>query len=178
MYPYDEVDKILKVRWSDVGIQRKKSVEERFWEKVSVGDDSECWEWLASKNQCGYGTFRFFGKDRKSHRVSWILTYGEIFDDMCVLHRCDNPGCVNFNHLFLGTHQDNMNDREKKGRNKLPLCKGEDHGISKLKCKEVKKIRELYKNSEYNQSELGNIFGVSQATVGKIVRRITWDWLE
>jgi len=164
--------------WNNVGIQRKKSLEERFWEKVNVRDDDECWEWLATKNQDGYGTFSLFKKDRKSHRVSWTLHYGDIPEGLCVCHHCDNPSCVNPNHLFLGTHRDNINDREKKGRNKLPLCKGEDHGISKLKCDDVKKIRKLYKTGDYSQSELGKLFGVSQTNISQIVRRLIWGWLK
>ena len=87
---------------------------ERFWNKVDKTDD--CWNWTASKNIQGYGYFRFDGKMRKAHRMAWLLVNGEIPDGMCVCHTCDNPGCVNPIHLWLGTNQDNMDDMNNKGR--------------------------------------------------------------
>jgi hypothetical protein len=90
-------------------------VEMRFWDKVRIGDG--CWEWQASKRATGYGQFAYLGKPSvKAHRVAWMLNRGLIPDGVCVLHRCDNPGCVRPSHLFLGTQEDNIRDREVKGR--------------------------------------------------------------
>ena len=80
----------------------------------------DCWEWTGAKTK-GYGVLEFDGVRWYAHRLSWIRFNGEIgtfnsFHGICVLHKCDNPGCVNPNHLFLGTHQDNMDDRGNKGR--------------------------------------------------------------
>ena len=90
-----------------------KTTKERFWEKVDKSGD--CWKWIAHLLK-GYGRFRLNNKTWSAHRVSWTLHYGEIPEGMCVLHRCDNPGCVNPEHLFLGTRTDNMKDRDQKGR--------------------------------------------------------------
>lgn len=92
-------------------------VEGRFWSKVLKGTDQECWLWNASRIKDGYGKFSVSGVYQQSHRISWQLTNGPIPDGLCVLHRCDNPPCVNPNHLFLGTNLDNVRDMFAKGRN-------------------------------------------------------------
>ncbi len=93
-----------------------------FWKKVDQNlGDSGCWPWIAGKDQNKYGVSRFTAKGQnkskitKAHRVSWILTYGEIPSDQVVRHKCDNPTCVNPNHLELGTQKDNMDDRNIRG---------------------------------------------------------------
>lgn len=91
----------------------------RFWSKVDKGDDGEwgsCWLWTARTNHFGYGEFWFRKTIHKAHRVAWILVNGEIPDGLCVLHRCDNPSCVNPEHLWLGTKCDNNRDKAEKGR--------------------------------------------------------------
>jgi hypothetical protein len=90
------------------------TLEERFWAKVNKS--GECWEWLGTKNPGGYGCFKVNYKMRKAHRVAYELGHGSIPADLCVLHRCDNPGCVRPDHLFLGTRSENMQDMQKKGR--------------------------------------------------------------
>lgn len=98
----------------------RPTAQQRFWEKVEkLGNESGCWLWIACRNNNpkeDYGVIRFNGKNRKAHRVSWILAYGEIPDGMLVLHKCDTPCCVNPNHLRLGNDQENMKDRDSKGR--------------------------------------------------------------
>jgi hypothetical protein len=91
---------------------------DRFFEKVDKTDD--CWNWLASKKWDGYGQVKFEGSMQTAHRTSWILHNGPVPEKLCVLHKCDNPGCVNPEHLFLGTQRDNVHDAIKKGRHVNP----------------------------------------------------------
>ena len=88
---------------------------DKFWKKVDKSGD--CWLWMAGKLEKGYGQFWFDGRTHRAHRMAWLLTNGEIPEGMCVLHKCDNPPCVNPSHLWLGTNQDNMDDMNNKGRN-------------------------------------------------------------
>lgn len=87
---------------------------EGFWQKVEKKD--YCWEWKASRSICNYGQFWFMGKMVRAHRFSWILHYSAIPEGKYILHKCDNPGCVNPEHLYVGTAKDNYNDMMKKGR--------------------------------------------------------------
>jgi hypothetical protein len=90
----------------------------RFWDKVKIAGPKDCWEWTAAKDKNGYGFFRFDDKQQKAHRVAWQLEIGPIPDEMHICHVCDNPPCVNPNHLFLGTPKDNMQDKLAKGRHR------------------------------------------------------------
>jgi len=92
----------------------------KFLSKFVQGDPNECWEWLGSKNKGGYG----------NHRLSYEYFIGHIPKGLCVCHKCDNPGCVNPNHLFLGTYKENMQDCKIKGR----ICKGEKSHLFGRDC--------------------------------------------
>ena len=156
----------------------------RFWDKVEIKEPDDCWEWTASKTEQGYGHFGFNKHVVKAHRFSWMLYSGKnIPEGMFVCHHCDNPSCVNHNHLFLGTPQDNMNDMIKKGRdNFLPggLLSGELNGKSKLTKSQVALIRDLYgrKNEQgkrlWTQREIAKLFDTTQENISYIVRYINW----
>lgn len=92
----------------------RKTAEARFWEKVNK--TNTCWEWTAHKLFNGYGRFNINGKTDYAHRISWQFATGKYPKGKQVLHSCDNPACVRPDHLFLGTLNDNMVDRNKKGR--------------------------------------------------------------
>lgn len=98
-----------------MGSTWRRSPEERFWGRVAIGGPNDCWEWTSSW-QGQHGKVWRFGRCIGAHVYSWILAHGELPDGSWVLHRCDNPPCVNPNHLFLGTSEDNQRDMAAKGR--------------------------------------------------------------
>ena len=102
-----------------------KPMHERFWSKVRV--TARCWWWEGFCEPDGYGLVGLFSSlmITRAHRAAWLLTNGPIPAGLHVLHRCDNPPCVNPDHLFLGTHGDNMRDARLKGRLRRPAKKGQ-----------------------------------------------------
>jgi hypothetical protein len=104
------------IKWGRRGRLNKPPLEERFWSKVAVTTNpEECWEWQAAKTTKGYGRITVEDRQLRAHRVSWYLTYNH-WPELHVLHKCDNPACVNPDHLFLGTDRDNMKDMIHKDR--------------------------------------------------------------
>lgn len=145
---------------------------DRFCKFVDVRSDDECWEWTGGIKSTGRGNFWLNGKTIQAHRMAWILSYGEIPENLLVLHHCDNGKCVNPKHLFLGTYKDNIHDMISKGRRARIL--GEDHPASKLKEKDVIAIREMYRNSGLSQYKIARLFGVSRSTIESIVLFSNW----
>jgi len=92
----------------------KISLEDRFFSKIHKLDT--CWIWTDSVNNAGYGRIRVNRKDKMAHRISWEIHNGPIPEGMWVLHNCDNPPCVNPEHLWLGNHLDNVRDKVNKNR--------------------------------------------------------------
>lgn len=143
----------------------------RFWEKVDIRDKDSCWNWKAGVNSKGYGQFRFQKKMCLATRMALVFTDGEVPDDLCVLHKCDNPLCVNPEHLYIGTMKDNAQDREIRGRGNH--CKWEGHHKAKLTIKQVKEIRSRKLTGELMCS-LAKEFGVQSSAVEKICKNRTW----
>lgn len=151
----------------------QKSIKERFDEKwiCSMGG---CFEWTGSRYPNGYGQMRIpEQKEGYAHRVAWFLSTGEWPKDKHVCHHCDNPGCVRFDHLFLGTRSDNMMDCSIKGRCSRGDVKGESSGMAKLSNSDVRFIREnVKKYGDY--SRLGRMFSVAHTTIRSVVNGKTW----
>ena len=146
---------------------------DRFMDKVAVADNG-CWEWQAHKNDLGYGHLHIRPKTWKAHRWSYQYHIGEIPDGMFVCHKCDNPGCVNPDHLFIGTIQDNVDDMIAKGR--AAPAMGERHGNNKLSEKDVVLIREFLKRQTTlgGASFLARWFRVGRNTISNIQYGKTW----
>lgn len=162
----------------------KPTTNERFWAKVDTSGD--CWKWTASCNRKGYGQFRYDGRWKRAHRFSWELHNGAAIPvGLFVCHHCDNPACVRPDHLFLGTHEDNMRDMVEKGHGSggrgprtgerlASSPRGERHGAHKLMAKDVSRIRQMYAMGGWTQAALGRHFGVHTAQIGRIVRHENW----
>lgn len=142
-----------------------------FWDNVKTGRAEDCWEWLRSGNGRGYGLYwnSKTGARVYAHRMSYELARGVIPDGQQVLHKCDNPRCVNPNHLFLGTHTDNMRDMFRKGRRKTNKTRGERHPLAVFTNITAQKVRQLYSDENVTQVELAKFFGVSQSTISRVI---------
>lgn len=143
---------------------------DRLLAKMEVNEQTGCWEWRASLNTNGYGQFRFRARPQQAHRVSWILHNGEIQRGAYVLHRCDNPLCINPAHLFLGDQSDNANDAVSKGRWGKRGRKGEAHGRAKITEADVRAIRASVEPA----SHLADRYGISVSAVRHIKMRRSW----
>ena len=152
----------------------KKSLVFRFWDKFDRPKD-ECWLWKAGKSSGGYGNIdRGDGcgySSIRAHRLSWMLYNGPIPNGLCILHKCDNPACVNPDHLFLGTKGDNAKDRDAKGR--LVVCRGEKHWKSKLTVLQVKQIKQLGQQGMRTR-DIAKRFPVTQRHIGRIIKGLFW----
>lgn len=129
---------------------------------------SGCLVWTGMKDNRGYGRFSFEGRWQSAHRSAWKILNGPIPTGMCVLHRCDNPPCVNVDHLFLGTLRDNVHDMLSKGRGKS--CPGEKNGFAKL----TQSIADEIRAAPGVQRRIAERFNVSPSTVSAIKTNSRW----
>lgn len=144
-------------------------LDQRFFNKVHI--TGGCWNWIAHRNKAGYGRITVMKKDCTAHRISWMLHHGEIPQGLFVCHHCDNPSCVNPEHLFLGTAKDNAIDRNLKGRNRDD--NGEKHPCAKLTQLNVMDIREKL-HSGVLCRDLAKEFNVSDSTIRNIKHGRKW----
>ena len=146
------------------------NVEERFASKYIPEPMSGCWIWTGSTTgqvPWLYGQMGIGQKKRLAHHVSWILMFGEIAPKLLVLHKCDVTLCVNPDHLFLGTVQDNMDDMKAKGRRANPWT-------SRLTAEQVKEIRALHCLEGLGNRRLAKRFGIDQAHAWRIISGNVW----
>ena len=133
-----------------------------FAAKVDKRGSDECWEWQAGKGgSLGYGKIKIKGKTYLAHRVSWELFFGPIPKGMMVLHKCNNPPCVNPYHLYLGDQSDNMQDRSRAGH-----MGGRPE--PKLYKDEVLVIRSLLQAGKLSQEAIAKMFGVNRRTISRV----------
>lgn len=137
----------------------------KFWRRVQKTET--CWLWTGSKTHNGYGMLRT-SDSALAHRVSWEIHNGVIPEGMFVCHHCDNPPCVNPDHLFLGTHADNMRDGVMKGR-----FLNTGSGNRKLNEHQVRDIRAKHAAGQ-NRTQLGHEYGVTRWAITDIVSRRKW----
>lgn len=140
--------------------------EERFWSKVAItANPDKCWFWQAGILDSGYGQFKYKGKNRRAHQLSFYFTNG-YYAKPCVLHSCDNPSCVNPKHLREGTNADNSRDMIARNRN----SKGERHYYAKLNKKQVIEI--FY--SRLKPKALVRKYKIGASTISAIKRKTAW----
>lgn len=148
----------------------------RFWSRVDVQDDDDCWNWTWGKYTDGYGQFygaAAFGREAHTHRQSFFLDRGRWpHKGLCVLHRCHNPTCVNPKHLYEGTIKQNVADAVA-ARDGRHWSGGPSH-YRKLDESQVREIRALWDEGNESQRQIAKKFGVSQTAVRKIIHRKTW----
>lgn len=129
----------------------------RFWKKVEKIPFHSCWEWVGSTSR-GYGTININSVPVYAHRISYELVNGPIPKGLYILHKCDNPSCINPDHLRTGTHLENIKDMVSKGRQ-----------YRKVNSEIVKKIQEEYKTGKFTQKEIGAKYGITACVVSDYV---------
>lgn len=151
-----------------------KDPEDAFNERTEENKSTGCIEWTGSKDAKGYGQLRINRKAVKAHRYAWERVNGKIPDGLLIRHKCDNPRCVNIEHLETGTHKDNVDDMDGRGRRVNGQLKGTDCHASKLNEDDIRKIRK----DTRRQIDIASDFGISQTVVSKIKLRQAWRHVE
>jgi len=156
-------------------MQSNRSTPEKFWSRVFILGEHDCWEFLGGKKGNGYGGVSYEGKPWCAHRLSWTLTRGPIPTGMKVLHKCDTPACVNPSHLWVDTQAANVRDMTIKGRRKDQI--GAQNGRSKLTEAQVLEIRALCNEGILTIARIGERYGVTDVSVSYISLGRTWKHL-
>ena len=151
--------------------KRRLSLQDRYALRVQRGPD--CWLWIGALDRKGYGVFTIGRRTIKAHRAAYEFTHGPIPPRLCVLHRCDTPPCVRYDHLFLGTRADNEADKVTKGRQ----ARGERQHLARLTTAAVVQMRALRKQGTPWQA-LADTFGVWPQTARMAVIGRTWKHVE
>lgn len=148
------------------------SVLDRFLHKIGFDLESGCWPWLASLDHSRYGRFGVGGQNVSASRLMHFMCTGDSNPNLRVCHTCDNPSCVNPDHLFLGTQLENIQDCKRKGR--IYDRSGEKNPKAKLDRRHAEAIRILYSETGRTQKEIARLFGVKSTTVAFITQGRTW----
>lgn len=134
--------------------------------------DSGCWEWIGAKNQAGYGVLVVGGKSMLAHRLSYVMHKGCLDPGVLVCHHCDNPCCINPEHLYAGDDKTNAFDRMSRGRSASHV--GELNEIAKLTDESVSQIRRAWAEGVLKQKELAEMYDVSPSLISKVVNGHIW----
>lgn len=146
--------------------------EERFWRYVEKSQ--RCWEWKGYRNEKGYGIINLRGERVMAHRMAWQMSAGPIPEGLFVLHHCDNPCCVKFKHLFLGTLADNNADMMAKFNHRGGPMPGTKNHRAVLAEADVRAIRA----SDESGPVLGARYGVTRNQIWAIRKRLFWKHIE
>lgn len=152
---YQRVKQKQRRRAETEGAEAVQKAKEFISQRIIIDPATACWVWALSCDKKGYGNTLKWG-EQKAHRFAYRVWIGPIPKGMLVCHTCDNPPCVNPEHLFVGTNRDNMLDASRKGR----IC-GENHHLSKLTMAQVAQIRA----STLTNRVLGELYGVDDSTI-------------
>jgi hypothetical protein len=164
-------------------IRGADGVEEAFWSRVEK-EARGCWVWTGNRFSSGYGRFYYAGVTIRAHRFAYLLTRGILRSGEFVCHHCDNRACVCPDHLYAGSHRDNMEDRRRRERAATGALnasartagrrRGELNGRAKLTAEQVRDIRHRYASGKESQGQLAREFGVRQGAIWAIVYRKIW----
>lgn len=152
----------------------KDKLPERFWSKIKFDDPGNCWEWQAYRHPEGYGKYKASATSLISaHRYIYMELFGRLPSTLLVCHKCNNPSCVNPNHLYAGTNQDNTNDREAAGRGITFIKRGSQYGNAKLNEEKVAVIKQRLAAGHVS-NEIAKDYGVSIALISMIKHGRNW----
>ena len=156
----------------------RKTIEQRFWEKVNQAGPDDCWPWTRARRSKGYGQFRIrTGESPQiASRVAWGLTYGDIPEGLVVCHKCDNPPCCNPRHLFLGTPEENTADMVAKGRHALasPAAVAElVVRVRRLTDSQIAEVRQL-RSRGMSHRAIAARFDVHHSTITRLLNGRHW----
>ncbi len=145
----------------------------RFWNKVSIYSENECWHWNGSKKPSGHGivtTNRYFNERTQAHRLAYLWEYGDFDRSKIIRHTCDNPSCVNPNHLIIGTHSDNIRDYCER---QLPYKDTER--LDRILNKEAVKVIKWYLKQGTTARKLAKLYKVHESTIKGIKSGKNWS---
>lgn len=162
---------------------KEKAISE-FLKKSGKSEVGECWNWQGAKSRCNRkppyiyrGNYKVFGFSTMASRISFLIHKGPFKLTLSVCHHCDNPMCVNPNHLFLGTDKENASDMINKGRS----LRGEKHKLAILTESDVLEIRRVHtplkKSGPFTPLSLSKKYGVEPVTIAKVLNRTNWWWI-